>query len=522
MAIENFSADAQSIERGTNLYAQVSTDLQGGLQGLKQDTGTGTATNYLPEVRFIDIRVEPGSPADPNGAEARRKAAEESRQPKQQEAASQKDRSAGENVKRPADEVPPQVQPNREAMEGPSRKVDSNTQSKGNEGPTRQGDHKEQPPQAKEAPTRPGTGSEAPTRKEESTRKEQPGQGSKGSEQKEQPKKGSADCGKDYTVDGDKVMSKPTSWKPDTELKTKQGQEWNKKAQEQRDKPLKTDANGNYEVKYGDSLWGIAERSVKERTGKQPSPSATFEEMRRIVGMNADKLGSQSNWQMIKPGMQLRVKGDNPCEVPGKVSDGGNGTPKVSESPNQKTPGKVSEEQPKQKAPGRVSEEQPKQKPDHNGAPGNRQRTEQRTNGQNGDQQNRRQEGSNDSPTEGPEKSGERTKTGDKGQKVTVDAQNRVTKVDYQNGMHVKLEYSGNSKEISRATVTGNGKETVMVKNGDHYKVLENGKETSDKVLRIELHDDGSAVITGTSFGMKGQKIVSADGSTKDKILGAA
>lgn len=405
MAIENFSADTQSFERGSNLYAQVSTDLKGGLEVMKQNAGT--VNEYLPNVQFDDGAVHfVSSPGD-----ARRKAAEQS-PTKQQEA-----------QKRPADEEPPKHQPNREVFGGPARKVDSNqtttkpadearparqpnrealqapsrkedtNQAKpnGNEGPTRQGDPSalKAQPNVNERPTRPGNGTEAPTRKEEPGRKEQ--QGSKGPEQKE-PTKQEKDCGKDYSAAGDKVMAKPTNWKPDTELKTKQGQEWNKHAQEQRDKPLKTDANGNYDVKYGDSLWGIAERSVKERTGKQPSPSATFEEMRRIVGMNADKLGSQSNWQMIKPGMQLRIKGDNPCEVPGKVADGSKDTPRVlGENPKDK-PKVAVEERPRVAMD--TTGRKPEQKSDQNGAPGNR--VEQRPSGQKVEQQNRKQDG--DSP----------------------------------------------------------------------------------------------------------------------------
>lgn len=292
----------------------------------------------------------------------------------------------------------------------------------------------------------------------------------------------SKDC-EDFGSKGREIMKKPVDWKPDTELKTKEAQEWNKRAQELRDKPLKTDANGKYEVKAGDSLWGIAERSLKERTGQRPSPKATFEEMQRIVGMNADTLGSQSNWQMIKPGMKLRVKADNNCEVPGQAN-----TPK-GEAPPRKRGLAVDRDE----VPRAAEVAQPKQS-----------------------------DGPAQKQGEVPQQNTERTSKGDKGQTITVDAQNRVSKLEYPNGLKVNLEYGADSN-ASRITVSGNGQDVVLVRDGNGYKVIENGRETKDRIEKIEIRKDGSAVLTGTKDVMgakiRGQKVVNTDGTTRDVLL---
>lgn len=504
MTIENFSGDAQTFERGsTNLYAQVSTDIRGGFESFKQDSNTGKS--YLPDLQLGDGGTNFIS-APRNLGEDRRKAAEQSG--KQQEAPGRKEDS---NQKRPSDEeVQKSDRPRGSLGENPARQAEGPpgsgelkvqrpadallqrqgqggettrpAQHNGNEGPLRGSENKGQQPAEEALPRRQGptrgetrpaqqNGTEGPSRKEEPGQKEQQGQGSKGSE-REQNKQQPKDC-VDFGSVGSKVMEKPTNWKPDTELKTKQGQEWNKHAQELRNKPLKTDKDGNYQVQYGDSLWGIAERSVKERTGKAASPADTYKEMQRIVGMNADKLGSQSNWQMIKPGMQLRVKAENACEVPGKAAE----TPKQ--------PGKVVET-PKQ--PGKVAEQQTNKNPDQNtGKSGEQEnRAQQRP-----DQNDKAQENKGEKATQQTE----RTTIGKNGQKVTVDAQDRVTKIESPDGAHAKIEYSGNSKEISRAVVTRDDGVTVIEKDGKDYKVTKDGKETKERYEKVEINKDNTSLV---------------------------
>ena len=117
---------------------------------------------------------------------------------------------------------------------------------------------------------------------------------------------------------------------------------------------------------------------------------------------------------------------------------------------------------------------------------------------------------------------GERTVKGDKGQVVHFDGANRINEIDYPNGMKVKLQRDA-SGDITRADISGagGGLDGSVVKKGDHYERFDaQGKATGQIVTKVEISNDGSAVVSGKQFGFSGKQIVATDGKVTAKIDG--
>lgn len=95
------------------------------------------------------------------------------------------------------------------------------------------------------------------------------------------------------------------AFRPDTQLRTRQGREWQGKSQEQRQKPLDVDKDGNYQVKKGDSLWTLAERMGTGRDGKRPSLRATMDNIKRLTEANPEL---KCNADYLKAGKTLKIQ----------------------------------------------------------------------------------------------------------------------------------------------------------------------------------------------------------------------
>jgi len=118
--------------------------------------------------------------------------------------------------------------------------------------------------------------------------------------------------------------------------------------------------------------------------------------------------------------------------------------------------------------------------------------------------------------------SGERVVKGDKGQVVHFDSANRINEIDYPNGMKVKLQRDA-SGDITRADISGAGAglDGSVIKKGDHYERFDaQGKATGQTVTKVEINNDGSAVVSGKQFGFSGRQIVATDGKVTTKVDG--
>jgi hypothetical protein len=118
--------------------------------------------------------------------------------------------------------------------------------------------------------------------------------------------------------------------------------------------------------------------------------------------------------------------------------------------------------------------------------------------------------------------SGERVVKGDKGQVVHFDSANRINEIDYPNGMKVKLQRDA-SGDISRADISGAGAglDGSVIKKGDHYERFDaTGKPTGQTVTKVEISNDGSAVVSGKQFGFSGRQIVGTDGKVTTRVDG--
>jgi len=109
-------------------------------------------------------------------------------------------------------------------------------------------------------------------------------------------------------------MSADCNFKPDYELSTPRAQQWAADSQAQRTKPLDINENGEYKVKWGDSLSTIAERALKG-SGAPVSKESLQSMQDAIVEANRDRYKSldcnrdliKENWSLRIPGIQMEA-----------------------------------------------------------------------------------------------------------------------------------------------------------------------------------------------------------------------
>ncbi|MCC6977840.1 MAG: hypothetical protein IT343_05930 [Candidatus Melainabacteria bacterium] len=106
------------------------------------------------------------------------------------------------------------------------------------------------------------------------------------------------------------------NFKPDYELSTPRAQQWAADSQVQRSKPLDINENGEYRVKWGDSLSTIAERAL--RGAGAPVSKDSLQSMQdAIVEANRDRYKSlECNRDFIKEDWSLRIPGLKQAEPP--------------------------------------------------------------------------------------------------------------------------------------------------------------------------------------------------------------
>lgn len=94
-------------------------------------------------------------------------------------------------------------------------------------------------------------------------------------------------------------------WRPDANARG--ADKWFEASRQQRGKAL-DHKDGEYTVQRGDSMWTIAERSLKEHGGEKPGAAAIQQRMKEIVDANKDRFpGLDCNNHLLRPDMKLRI-----------------------------------------------------------------------------------------------------------------------------------------------------------------------------------------------------------------------
>lgn len=103
-------------------------------------------------------------------------------------------------------------------------------------------------------------------------------------------------------------------WRPDTELATEQGRQWQRDSQRQRYNPLEMNKDGTYTVRYPDCLYTIAEKQLGHARGEKPPREVVEVQIGRIIEANRDRYPTlEANPDFIKPGWRLKLP---PVEQP--------------------------------------------------------------------------------------------------------------------------------------------------------------------------------------------------------------
>jgi len=149
-------------------------------------------------------------------------------------------------------------------------------------------------------------------------------------------------------------------FKPDYERRTESGRAWDKEAKKQQGSGFEVGPDGKYEVKPGDSLWGIAERAIKKEGGKS-SPAEVQKRVKELVEANKENLpGLDCNPHLLKRGGKLNIPGRTNQEQPSE---------KPAENPTPGNAAKPSEKPAENLTPGNAAK--PSEKPAENLTPGN-------------------------------------------------------------------------------------------------------------------------------------------------------
>jgi hypothetical protein len=101
---------------------------------------------------------------------------------------------------------------------------------------------------------------------------------------------------------------------PDMSYSGAQGREFLNKMNEQRHKPIELNNDGKYEVRPGDTLATIAERTLKQ-DGHKPTQAEIQSRSKELEQLNGNQIG---NRHLLKPGMQLKLAptADDACRRP--------------------------------------------------------------------------------------------------------------------------------------------------------------------------------------------------------------
>jgi len=110
-------------------------------------------------------------------------------------------------------------------------------------------------------------------------------------------------------------------FKPDYERKTESGRAWDKEAKKQKGTGIDVGPDGKYEVKPGDSLWGMAERLIKKEGGKS-SAAEVQKRVKELVEANKENLpGLDCNPHLLKRGTRINIPGGNRDDSAAKPSE---------------------------------------------------------------------------------------------------------------------------------------------------------------------------------------------------------
>ncbi|MBS1999540.1 MAG: LysM peptidoglycan-binding domain-containing protein [Cyanobacteria bacterium SZAS LIN-2] len=115
---------------------------------------------------------------------------------------------------------------------------------------------------------------------------------------------------------------------PDLTYSGVRAREFLDKMNEQRHKPVELNSDGKYEVKPGDTLATIAERTLR-KDGHSPSQAEIQARTKELERLNGDQIG---NRHLLKPGMHLRLTpgADDTCRrAPDKTRQSGSSAPRL-------------------------------------------------------------------------------------------------------------------------------------------------------------------------------------------------
>jgi hypothetical protein len=107
---------------------------------------------------------------------------------------------------------------------------------------------------------------------------------------------------------GSGQRSSDCDWRPDPTLSTPRARAWQAESQRRRNLPMEVNADCTYTVKFGDSLWTIAERELRREGINNPSEKAIRAEIKAFVDANDQKYRSlDCNDDLIKVGWKLNI-----------------------------------------------------------------------------------------------------------------------------------------------------------------------------------------------------------------------
>ncbi len=136
------------------------------------------------------------------------------------------------------------------------------------------------------------------------------------------------------------------NFKPDYSFGTSGAREWGREAHEQNKKPLDVDDDGKHNVRRGDTMWGIAERSLR-RDDHQATDKEIQKRIEEIVQLNKKNYPAlECNPDMIRPGYKLQIPGEGDAEPKDNPSSPDSGAKETPSNPKQADPDSNTEKTP--------------------------------------------------------------------------------------------------------------------------------------------------------------------------------